>query len=373
MMKKKMKFLFRPGALIAAALLISGVFASAQSASDAQVRKRTFGVADGTTLEIENKYGTILIVPWTKDSVQVRADIFLEAKNNSRLRKLKNDVNINFAGTRSYIIARTVIGEGSSRVASELRALSNTLSSKSTVEINYTVYLPEYINLVLINKFGDIYIDNLEGDVDIQLSNGVLKANHFNGRANVDLSFARGTVRSMGTASANLSYGELTVGAVRQLDLVSKSSEVEIDTAGVVKIDSRRDKIWIEQVEYLYGHGSFTDVEVGSLSREADCMMKYGKLVIEQVQSAFTEIDIESDYTDVTLNVAPATSYRLDMIHNEKAVVDLPGNNAQLTTKPTGEDFLTTEGSVGPTRSGDPGKYISIRAQQKCYIIIRSR
>lgn len=372
-MKKKMKFLFRQGALIAAGLLISGVFASAQSVSDAQVHTRTFGVVDGTTLEVENKYGTILIVPWTKDSVQVRADIFLEAKNNSRLRKLKNDVNINFAGTRSYIIARTVIGEGGSRVASELRALSNTLSSKSTVEINYTVYLPEYINLVLINKFGDIYIDDLDGEVDIQLSNGVLKANHFSGRANVELSFARGTIRSMESASANLSYGELTVGSVRQLDLVSKSSEVEIDTAVVAKIDSRRDKIQINQIEYLFGNGSFTDVEVGSLSREADCTMKYGKLVFGKVQSAFEEIDIESEYTDVTMNVATEAGYKLDLLRNEKVIVDLPDNNAQLTTQTAGEEFLITEGTVGTTGTADPGKYISIRAQQKCYIIIRSR
>jgi len=369
-MKTKMKFLFRPGALLTAAILISGVLASAQSVSDAQIRKRNFAASEGTTVEIENKYGTILIVPWDKDSVQVSADIFLEAKNNSRLRKLKNDIDVKFAGTQSYIIARTVIGEGSSRIASELRTLSNTLSSKSSVEINYTVYLPGYVNLVLINKFGDIYIDDLAGDVDIELSNGVLKANSLGGSANIELSFARGTIRSLGTATANLSYGELTLGKVNQLDLVSKSSEIDIDTAGVMKIESRRDRINLKKAEYLFGNSSFTDVIVGEFTREADCEMKYGRIEIDRVSADFSRIDINSDYTDITLRVHPAANYLLDIIHNEKAVLQLPDKITDLRTLQSGDELFTTEGVVGIR---NVNRHISIRAQQKCYIIISSR
>ncbi len=49
------------------------------------------------------------------------------------------------------------------------------------MEINYMVYVPAHMDVVLNNKFGDIYMDDLDGQVDIELSNGVLKANRLEG------------------------------------------------------------------------------------------------------------------------------------------------------------------------------------------------
>jgi hypothetical protein len=369
-MKKKRRFLFSPRMLLTTTILTIGIFTSAQTVKEAQSRKESFSVTPETTLEVENKYGTILIVPWKKDSVQVTADIFLEAKNSSKLRKLKNDIRISFSATSSYIIVRTLIGDGSSRVASELRTLSNTLGSNSTVEINYTIYLPEYISLVLINKFGDIYIDDIGGDVDISLSNGVLKANSFGGNSDIKLVFAKGTIRNLGTTSLKMSYAELELTKVEQLDLSSKSSELKVETAGIVKMESRRDKIILGEVEYLYGNSSFTDVTVKNFIREADCDMKYGSLKIENIQSEFSRVDINSDFTDITMYFPSGCSYLVDIIHHEKAVVNLPENKANLNTRKTGEEFLTTEGSVG---GGQTEKRLSIRAKHKCYINISTR
>lgn len=369
-MKKKRSFLFNPKLLLTAAFLAAGLILSAQSVSDAQYRKKSYRVSSETTLEVENKYGTILIVPWNKDSVQITADIFLEAKSSSKLRKLKNDVEVTFRGNENYIIARTRIGDGGSRIVSELRALSNTLVSSSTVEINYTIYLPTYINLVLSNKFGDIYIDDLQGDVDISLSNGSLKANHLYGNSQIELIFAKGMIRHLGTTNLRMSYGDLSVGQVEQLDLISKSSELIIETAGVVKMESRRDKIRLNEVEYLYGNSSFSDVTIKDFIREADCEMNYGELNIENILPDFSRINVVSDYTDITLFTSAENMFSLDVLHNEKAIVNLPGNNTDLKTLKTGDEFLRTEGIIGDIKTQ---KRISIRAEHKCYISISIR
>ncbi|MFC2079947.1 hypothetical protein ACFLRQ_00570 [Bacteroidota bacterium] len=369
-MKKKRKYLFNPRLLLCTSILSLTIAVSAQTVKDTRTWTESYKVTDETTLEVENKYGTILIVPWNKDSVQVTADIFLEAKNTAKLRKLKNDLRITSSDTRTYILVRTLIGEGNSRVASELRTLSNTLSNQSTVEINYTVYLPEYINLILNNKFGDIYIDDINGDVDISLSNGVLKANSFSGNSNLELVFAKGTIHHLGTSTLNMSYAELNLGSVEQLDLASKSSELDIKTAGIVKMDSRRDKLILGEVEYLFGNSSFTDITVKNFIREADCEMKFGTLNIDNIQADYSRIDINSDYTDITLYFPRECNYFVDILHHENAVVNLPETNAKLTTRKTGEEFLTTEGVIG---EGDSEKRLIIKAEHKCYINILTR
>ncbi len=369
-MKTMKKFLYKVSLLFAAIYMLAGIQAFGQGISDAKSYRKIFPTGTETTVEIENKYGTILIVPWNKDSVQITAEVYLRAKSVSKLRKLRNDVHISFAGTRNYIIARTIIGEGNSKVVSELRALTNTLSSNTAVEINYTVYLPDYINVVLNNKFGDIYIDDLYGSIDISLANGVLKANHFFGPANIELLFATGNIRQLGTATVNMSYGELSLGTSDQLDLITKTSEVDIDTAGIVKLDSRRDKIRINSIEYMFGRSSFSEVNINTFLQEADCLMKYGILNIEQVNSEFDRIDLTSEYTDITMNLASDAQYRLDLMYNNKAMIYLPESGAVYTSRSIGDDMMATEGFVGDESAAGQ---ISIRADDKCFIKISTR
>ena len=229
------------------------------------------------------------------------------------------------------------------------------------------MYIPEDINLVITNKFGDVYIDDLSGNVDISLSNGVLKANNFTGTSSLELIFARGTVRNMNTGSINLSYAELDLRTIEQLDLVSKSSELDIEKAGVVKMDSRRDKFYFGEAEYLYGNSSFSEVNIEEFIREANCEMKYGAFRIEKVLPDFSRINLESDYTDITLAFQEGASYSLGIEYHEKAIVRVPSEIQNMETLKIGEEFMSTRGSVGTeTRERE----LSIRADHKCYITI---
>ncbi len=361
------RYHFKPRLLLVCLFLGSGIHLASQTVTHQQQKKKDFPVTRETTLEIENKYGTILVVPWDKDSARVTVDIFLEARNSSKLRKIRNDIDVSFSATPHYIVARTTIGEGSSQVVSELRALTNSLSSRSSVEINYTVYVPDYIDLVLDNKFGDIYIDDVEGDIDISLSNGALKANEFKGNSTVDLTFAKAMIHKMGNASLSLSYSEMKLGSVNQLDLVSKSSELDIDTAGVLKIDSRRDHLSMGQVDYLYGSGSFTSIGITSFIREADCYLKYGRISVDHVNPSFARINIESDYTDIILNFEGLMGFDVDITHNDKAELTLPKEKMNLETSRVGDELLETRGYYGVKHAE---KYLNIEALHKCYIRI---
>ncbi len=66
---------------------------------------------------------------------------------------------------------------------------SELISYDSHVEINYYVSVPEYINLRIDNKYGDIYMESISGDCYVILSNGSLKANSLEGEATIELAF----------------------------------------------------------------------------------------------------------------------------------------------------------------------------------------
>lgn len=360
--------LFKSAQLLTLLAMMLGTSVSAQSHTDKRSVSRSFPASRETTLEVQNKYGKIQVVTWEKDSVSVNVDIYLTESSASKLRKLKEDIGIDFTGTNTFIVARTTIKSESGRLASELKSISNTISgTNKQVEINYMVHVPEYMDVILRNKFGDIYMDDLSGQVDIELSNGVLKANRLEGNSTIALSFANGMIKSLGSATMKLSYSDLVLSEVNQLDLISKSSKVNVDKVNVLKINSRRDKLYFKEVGYFYGKSNFTRVWVYDFIRECDLYMKYGKLTIEHVMPGFTRIYVESDYTDVTLFFHRESAFAFDILHHEKSVLRLPGEVTDAEEKSDGKNHFQTVGTMG---EGEPVGQLKIDAFQKCYINI---
>jgi len=372
-MRKMNHILFKPKSLLIllalmASALMPYTLVSAQDHTDKRSVRRSFPVGLETTLEVHNKYGKIQVATWDKDSVAIEVDIKLSESSSKKLKKLKEGTQIAFTGSKSYIVAKTVIESESGRIASELKSISNTISgSNKRIEINYMVYLPAHMDVVLNNKFGDIYMDDLDGQVDITLSNGVLKANRLKGNASISLSFGNGMIKSLGSANLKLSYSDMVLNEVSQLDLSSKSSKLNVDSVNVLKIDSRRDKLYFTHVEYLYGKGDFTQIWVYDLVRESDLYMKYGELTIEHVMPGFSKIYVESDYTDMTLYYDKAVSMDFDILHHKKALLRLPGSDTKSEETPSGKDHFKTVGTMGSNTL--TGK-LTIDALQKCYINI---
>ncbi len=367
-MRKMNHILFKPKRLLILLALLPGILASAQDHTEKRSVSRTFPVSLETTLEVQNKYGKIQVTTWDKDSVTIEVDIKLTESSSSKLKKLREGTQIAFTGGKSYIIATTVIESESGRIASELKSITNTISgSNKRIEINYMIYLPAYMDVVLNNKFGDIYMDDLNGQVDITLSNGVLKANRLKGNASIALSFGNGMIKSLGSANLKLSYSDMVLGEVSQLDLSSKSSKLNVDSVNVLKIESRRDKLFFQHVEYFYGKSNFSQIWIYDFLRESDIYMKYGELTIEHVKSDFSKIYVESDYTDMTLYFDRAASLEFDILHHEKSILRLPGSEVLSEKTQNGKDHYKTVGTMG---SGSPTGQLRIDALQKCFINI---
>lgn len=365
-MRKMIHTLCRSTRLLLLLALLSGTTVSGQDHKSKMNLSREFPVSRETTLEIQNKYGTIQVVNWEKDMVQIDVEIRVSESSASKLKKLKDDVSIDFTGTKSYIIAKSKFKSESKRLASELKSVSHTLSgSNKHVEIDYMVSMPAYMDLELNNKFGDIYMDDHSGELNISLSNGAMKANRLDGNANISLSFANGIINTLGSATVELSYSDLTLGNAGQLDLSSKSSKLNADSVNVLKIDSRRDKLFFQRVEFLYGESNFSELWIYDFLRESDISMKYGKLTVEHVLPPFSKIYVESSYTDITLLFDEQCIFDVDVLHHEKALVRLPENLKRSTESREGEDYFRTLGTRGDKESS---ARVSIDALQKCFI-----
>jgi hypothetical protein len=331
---------------------------------------KAYKINSSTTVDIYNKYGKVHIVTWDTDSVKFEVNLRIKANSESRLLKLKENISFDFTGTDYYVIAKTMLGSKSGGVFTDLMDIAGTfISSENQVNIDYLVFLPRYANLKVENKFGDIYTDDLDGTVNIILSNGDLKTNSLNGNTTISISSGDGVVNSVRDGKVIVSYSDFYIKSANKLYIDSRSSKINIDQVDFLKLNSRRDKVYIQLINDLYGDSYFSDFTVHKLNNELNYNFKYGNLSIGIINRWFSFININSEYTDLDLIFEKGSVYAIDISHYQDVILNFPVQLAKTEDKVLSDEekLLSTYGKIG---YGNTSSKVKINAPKKCTINI---
>lgn len=353
-------------------LFLAGLPVRAQIYSENKKIERSFPASPETRLDLSNKYGTVHVIPWTKDTVYIEIDLFAKSSSNSRLDKILRNIDFDFTETRYYIIATTNFGNKYNTFISDLKDISGSIiPSRNQVEINYTVHVPGNMNVNISNKYGDIYIDDMKGNVSINLSNGDLKANSLTGDASISLNFGNGIVNELGNARMNISYADIDIRKAKQLTIESKSSRIRLQEAEILKTTSRRDKYTISRLGNLVGESWFSDIWVYRMDEEINYSPTYGVLKVDTIPSGFAYININTEYADLNMIFDKQASYMLDVLLHDQVDLRMPEEYGKLEVIDQEADASQLRGMIGPDDKSS--SRVKITAPKKCIISIQNR
>jgi uncharacterized protein YozE (UPF0346 family) len=316
--------------ILVATLVMHG---RAQVFTESKSITRSFKVNPNTKVDISNKYGKIHLVPWTKDSVRFDVYVSVQSSSPTKLDKAINSVDFDFTGTPYFVSAKTTFAGRRSGIINELIDLAETLATGGNdVEINYTVMVPETIELNIENKYGDVYLNDTEAKLRLNLSNGNLKAHDLNNEAEISVSFGDAMINSAEQARFTLSYADLEVRDANHLDIESKSSKIRIDGVNELRVKSKRDKFTISKINAIQGDAFFTDFWIDELYENANIDMKYGNLNIDNISRDFSFLKIDSEWTDLQLYFEEGSGYAFNMQHFDTKV-SYPEQLAEVTSE----------------------------------------
>jgi hypothetical protein len=318
-------------------LLITGIL-SGQPFSEKRTYRKSVKAGRDMTLEVRNKYGTIHLTPSSSDSVRITAEIEASASSREKIGKMLEGIDVNITETDYMIIAQTEFKESINTLFEDFKGLTNKIFQyDSKVQINYFISVPEYLNLRIDNKFGDVYMENCTGNTSLTISNGSLKANSIRNAHDLNLSFCDATISKTGDAIIDASFSELTIGESGSLKINSVSSKFELKSAGRISTESKRDKFFIGTINSLHGDAYFTDFRIDKLGGDIDLTTKYGSLNAELIEKGFKGININSGYSDIYLTFDPTASYKLEIRHTNTTLT-LPETNSKIEKKSVNED-----------------------------------
>jgi hypothetical protein len=322
---------------------------NAQVFEKSKSETRSFPATKGCTVNISNKYGSIQVIPIDVDSVKFLVEVKVTNKKEEDAEKKLDAVSVNFTSNPYLITASTLFRDAPGQWASDLNDLAKSVFNPTNkVEINYFVYLPPSVNLKIDNKYGNIFVADHTGQVDISLSNGDLKAGNISNDASFRFSFVNASVTSVVNLAADMNYTELTIKKINNARITSKSSKFWISSVTKLDLDSRSDKFAIDTVASINGKTSFSGVTAGVLKDGMLLSSMYGDLNLSEVLPTVKFINLTAEYTDIIVILRNDVSCKFFADYRKTKINYTPGIGDLTTTVTDAEkQQATLTGLIG--------------------------
>jgi len=321
---------------------------------------RSFQINDRASLEIVNKYGDIIFETWEKDSVRLEVSILVEAKKEDVVDQLMDMAVIEIEKKGSFVIAKTDWGRNTSFWNKSLNEINRAFGSDQKIQIDYKVFIPNSLKLDIQNKFGDVFLPAYGGEVILDLSHGDLRCRNMENPKNVKVSYGKALLDKLSEGMVTLEFAELRTRSAENLSLFSRSSEIYIDEANSLILDSRNDDVFLGSIDRLEGVMHFSTCEVATLKDALDFRQAYGSLTVKELADSFTNVKVAPRRSEVVFYTDANLSYNFSIyLKNGEEFASVP-EQIEITKDERLEDGRLIEGFWG---SENPSKKLVVQGE----------
>lgn len=300
-----------------ALVLLSGAgWAKSDEAVLTKSINKLYTSSPNAQLSIINKYGDVIIDTWNKDSIKIQIEIKAYGKNDDAVEKLIDRVDFDFQHTQNFIKSETVFDRNSSTFSNFWKSLgdySKTIFSQNNIKVVYRIQAPRGAHLNIDNKYGDIYLGDNRGRVQVRLSHGNIKATKLMGTSTISVNFGKATIRELHNLNLQAKISTVEIHKANQLTIESSSSEFTIGKVNYLKATTRNDRIQVTKLDRLTGNGSFTTLKIDSLNKNLALSMDFGQVDLNAIAANFSKINIVGKSTDINLKFSAMSYYSADI------------------------------------------------------------
>lgn len=261
-----------------------------------------------TTLDINNKYGDVVIQSWDKDQVVIDVKVTVDLPNKEKAEKLLSYIEVQFSESENIISAKTTIDDNFNFTG---------WGDSKKFSIDYNVKMPVGTALSLANKYGNTDINELHGLVDLEIKYGNLTAGKLT-RGNekplssINIAYGKGTIDEAGWLDLTIRYaGSFGITNSQALLLDSKYSKLALGETSSIVGESKYDNVRITKINNLVLDNAYSDVSIEELTKKLTFNGSYGSFSIDYIPVGFEALYTETRYMGVKLGIAESASYSL--------------------------------------------------------------
>ena len=313
-----------------------------------RVIKKEFTVNPDAQLTVSNRFGNVHCANWEKNLVYFEVTITINAADQEEAEKKFRQISIDFTGSPSAVTATTGMEE-----------MKNT--GRSRFSIDYMISMPVTVSLDVTNKFGDIFINEVQGKSRINLGYGNLDAKKLGNSDNLlDIKFSKANVNWIKGAVLSLKYSEMHLDYAGSLRLDSKFSDLDAEKIIALNVVFEGGNLKMENSSAVDSKSKFSDIDIRRIEQSLNLDIQYGNCDVREMAAGFTSINIENKYGDVSIGLGEQVSYTLEA-DLKFCDLDFPEKNAKFSYRSTAPTSKSYKGTIGG--SGSPSGKVVVKSE----------
>ncbi len=164
---------------------------------------KSYSISASDNISINNQFGETRLEVWNNNEIKVDVQIKVKASTEAKAQRLLDDITIEDGKQGGGVYFKTKIEHDDDR---------GDKRGNTEMHIDYVVHLPASNPLNLDTRFGDTYMPDYSGPVDIENKFGSLTAGNLTNVKELAVEFGKGDVQSMHGGSLTVKYSTFTIG-----------------------------------------------------------------------------------------------------------------------------------------------------------------
>lgn len=261
-----------------------------------------FTVKPADQLQVDNRYGHVTVTYWTKNEVDIRVEVQVDANREKKAQEQLDRVDIRFNQSGGVVSAST-----------EIESQQN--NGNYNLNIHYFVQMPKKMNGKVEVNYGNAYLPDLnEGSWKLSVKYGRIQAGNFTAPLQLVAKYTNVDIRNVQHAELDLDYaGHCTIGNAEKLIIDSKYSTMNIGNVKQLELTCKFGGVELETVDEADIHLSYSNGEISCLKQVLDVgELSYSNLYVREVSDAFTRVEAEARYGHLKMRLPEKSSFTVE-------------------------------------------------------------
>lgn len=164
---------------------------------------KSYSVSSSDKLNIENSFGSVKVTTWDRNEIKVDVAIEVSSNVESHAQKILDMISITEGKAGSLISFKTSMNDKNEHDGSK--------NTKSSMEINYVIFMPASNGLTVKNDFGSTTIPDFRGEVDLTSKFGSLTTGNLANIKNIHVEFGKANLTNINSAPVTIKFSKAVI------------------------------------------------------------------------------------------------------------------------------------------------------------------
>lgn len=330
--------------LFSAVFLLAALAVQAKELASKSIH-REFHVEKNAALEISNFYGDVVYTTEpNREVITVDIEVELYHRNEDQAQKQLDKINIIFDENGQNPKIRTQI-DGKNNNFKDL-------------QISYKVRVPRSLKLTLVNKYGDVVINELHNSTTVKVAYGSIKIDKLLSANNeIKVMYGDLNLNYANQLKLDADYSDVVIDQVTDFSVDAMYSDMRVQLSEKSKIKTMYGDVVIEKVNDITIDGMYSEIRMDNVVNSMVVKTMYGDVNVKKVHKQFTDVEVDGMYSDMVLSFESGSVFTLssDLMY---ADISLPSGAQIINKNKTGASY-TLEAEKGKSQKPSKVKVIS--------------